>query len=280
MVFLETNATCNLRCKRCDRTKILDDRQQPHMTLEAFKSVIDDLNTLDHFKSLILHNYGEPFLHKDIYDMLLYTRAKAPFINTYVSTNGMLIDTIEKQKIVASTVDQIVFSIDGSSEESYIQYREGGNFQKVFNNMAAVAKLSRQMSSDIDIIWRYLLFKWNDSDEEMRRAVSLSKQTGVKLFWHITSNPPGAQSPKYTMDNRENMQKIEDRVWVEPPFGVLNLKRNNCDEKKWQAINDYALSGYFARYQTRVQNVRCAPEPQTRLRKYISRLSSLLNRRG
>ncbi|KWT91086.1 radical SAM protein [Candidatus Magnetominusculus xianensis] len=292
MVFLETNATCNLRCKRCDRKKILEDRETPHMSLETYKAVIDDLNTLEYFKALILHNYGEPFLHKDIYDMLLYTRANAPFINVYISTNGMLIDTREKQKIVAATVDQIVFSIDGSSEDSYIQYREGGNFQKAFNNMAALADEKRQASSDIDIVWRYLLFKWNDSDEEMQRAIELSEKTGVLLYWHITSNPPGAQSAKYTIDDKINTPKIESRLWLEPPFGVLNLKRNNCNPDKWERIAARGLSDYFARYQTRHQNrlqtisqgasSELSTEKNTQAggfaRKYITMLASFLKR--
>ncbi|MCG6550772.1 MAG: radical SAM protein [Candidatus Magnetominusculus sp. LBB02] len=251
MVFIETNSTCNLRCKRCDRTRILANREKPHMDIETYKTLVDELNTLENFKFLILHNYGEPFLHKAIYDMLLYTRAKAPFINTYVSTNGLLLDTKEKQQIVANTVDQIVFSIDGSSEVSYIQYREGGNFEKAFNNMASLADIKRQAASDIDIIWRYLLFKWNDSDEDMQRAIYLSEKTGVTLCWHITSYPPGAQSAKYTWDDKLNTQRIEDRLWREPPYGVLNVKRNNYDPKKWQSIASLGVSGYFARYKER-----------------------------
>ncbi|MBF0553925.1 MAG: radical SAM protein [Nitrospirae bacterium] len=277
MVFLETNATCNLRCKRCDRKKILEAREMPHMPIEVYKEIINDLNTLENFKSLILHNYGEPFLHKDIYDMLLYTRQSAPFINTYISTNGLLIDSEEKQRIVANTVDQIVFSIDGSSEDSYIQYRQGGNFEKAFYNMSALAAQKRQAVSDIDIIWRYLLFRWNDSDEEMQRAVQLSEEAGVRLFWHITTNPPGDQSAKYTIADTINTPKIQSRLWLEPPFGVLNVKRNDCDPKKWKRIAARSVSDYFARYQS--ANAPQGVQPVNITRKWPRKwLESLLNK--
>ncbi|MBF0567407.1 MAG: radical SAM protein [Nitrospirae bacterium] len=278
MIFLETNATCNLRCKRCDRKKILEAREMPHMPIDLFKEIINDLNTLENFKALILHNYGEPFLHKDIYDMLLYTRHSAPFINTYISTNGLLIDSEEKQRIVANTVDQIVFSIDGSSEASYIQYRQGGNFEKAFNNMAALAAQKRQVASDIDIIWRYLLFRWNDFDEEMQRAVQLSEAAGVRLFWHITTNPPGDQSAKYTVGDTINTPKIQDRLWLEPPFGVLNVKRNDCDPKKWERIAACGVSDYFARYKN--ANAQPGAQAGSIAGKIIAMLGSILNKRG
>ena len=38
--------------------------------------------------------------------------------------------------------------------------------------------------------WRYILFKWNDSDEEMNLARRLATEIGVdRLSWEITDHP-------------------------------------------------------------------------------------------
>ncbi|MBF0458497.1 MAG: radical SAM protein [Nitrospirae bacterium] len=277
MVFLETNSTCNLKCKRCDRERIIKNRERAHMPLEDYKAIINDLNTLEYFKVLTLYNFGEPFMHKDIYDMLLFNRAKAPFINVNISTNGLLLDSKEKQRIVAATVDQIIFSIDGSSEQSYIQYREGGVFEKAYNNMASLANEKRQAASDIDIIWRYLLFRWNDSDEELQRAIELSEKAGVRLYWHITSIPPGAPSLKYTIDDEIYTPKIKGRLWIEHPYGVLNVKRNGYDPRKWERITAQGVSDYFARYKK--GNEAPAAKSVGIARKYFSMLRDRLNKR-
>ena len=46
--------------------------------------------------------------------------------------------------------------------------------------------------------WRYILFKWNDSDEEMNLARQMAVDIGVdRLCWEVTDHPESAYSRRF-----------------------------------------------------------------------------------
>jgi hypothetical protein len=95
-------------------------------------------------------------------------------------------------------IDLIVFSIDGAWEESYRRYRVNGNLQRALANMEAlVHACERAGTADrVQIIWQYILFEWNDSDEELVDARRRAAEIGVPLKWVFT-HTEGA-SKRYT----------------------------------------------------------------------------------
>ena len=75
------------------------------------------------------------------------------------------------RQLARSGIDEVTFSIDGSSQENYVKYRQRGNFDKAIANMRFMLDERAKTGSDLPFVnWRYILFKWNDSDEEMGRA--------------------------------------------------------------------------------------------------------------
>ena len=84
------------------------------------------------------------------------------------------------RRLVHSGIDEVTFSIDGSSQENYVKYRQRGNFDKAIANLRALLDERAKRGSDTPFVnWRYILFKWNDSDEEMNRARRMAKEEGL-----------------------------------------------------------------------------------------------------
>ena len=63
-LIIEPTNTCNLRCSFCFVTEGMS-REEGFMDLALFKKVIDDTPELEH---LCMHNWGEPLLHKEIFE--------------------------------------------------------------------------------------------------------------------------------------------------------------------------------------------------------------------
>ena len=61
--------------------------------------------------------------------------------------------------------------------------------------------------------WRYILFRWNDSDKEMNLARRLADDIGVdRLTWEITDHPEEAFSRRFAPGSPD-YATIQEEVW-------------------------------------------------------------------
>lgn len=120
--------SCNSRCITCDRWQEFEGRST--ITLEREKRFLEELADLGTFS--VAFSGGEPFLRKDIFDLIKY--AKEMRLTTSLNSNGLLINEAIAQKIVDSGLDMIYLSLDGAKPETndYIRGVKGG-FEKTFN---------------------------------------------------------------------------------------------------------------------------------------------------
>jgi hypothetical protein len=67
--------------------------------------------------------------------------------------------------------------------------------------------------------WRYILFKWNDSNEEMDRARRLAAEIGVdRLSWEITDHPENAFSRRF-IPGTPDYEAIKNEIWDNTGLG-------------------------------------------------------------
>lgn len=85
-LIMEPTNTCNLRCTFCYVTEGMA-RPEGFMDLDLFRKVVNDTPDLEH---LCMHNWGEPLLHKQIFEMFDHAhKAGVPWI--VMNTNGTLL---------------------------------------------------------------------------------------------------------------------------------------------------------------------------------------------
>ena len=177
-LYIECTAACNISCfQACcaPETGITRTRQAGMLDWDVFTRVVDEagpsLVRIDFF------NYGEAFLHKRAVEMCEYIKAKFPHIYLYTSTNGLALNEEKARRLVHSGIDEVTFSIDGASQETYARYRQRGKFDLAIANLRAMADEKARSGRDVpQLNWRYILFTWNDSDEEMARARQLAAE--------------------------------------------------------------------------------------------------------
>jgi len=214
-LFIEPTVLCNLDCYKsvCNKASgIFETRSDKMMDLELFKHIVDQ--TGSRLTRLDLFNYGESFVNPQAVDMIEYFKNKYPAPYLYVSTNGMMLDEEKIDRIVAAGIDEITFSVDGADQETYGKYRIGGSFKHVRDLMEYCVKSRNRSGADVPFInWRYIIFNWNDSDEQMDAARKMARETGVdRLTWEITDHPADAKSLRYQLGTPD-CDRIHHEIW-------------------------------------------------------------------
>ena len=188
---LEPISFCNLRCPGCPTTQFSIDPayrtdRGSILPLAVMEDVVAQLPDLE---KLLFYNFGEPFLHKEAIPFLRTVRRTRPNVVVHTSTNGIPLDASMVAALAGEAlVDRIVFSIDGAREESYRTYRVRGRLEQALAALEAlVAARERAGTRDrLEIHWQYILFEWNDGDDEIDEARARARDIGVPLKWVIT----------------------------------------------------------------------------------------------
>jgi len=152
------------------------------LPLPIIQAVIDDL--ADGLERVDLFNYGEPFLYPHLVAALRHIRRSCPKATVNLSTNGIPIAEQTEDAIVAERLlDWIVFSIDGVDPGAYSFYRAGGSLQTAWTNLLRFHQ--KAQDSGVNVVWQYLVFRWNDTDRELERALELAHRHGITLWFEF-----------------------------------------------------------------------------------------------
>jgi radical SAM protein with 4Fe4S-binding SPASM domain len=158
-ISIEPTNLCNLRCPECLTGQKGLTRPAGMTDPELFRKIIDQV--ADHAGYLTFYFQGEPFLHGDFFSMVRYAREKG--IYTVTSTNGHFLDPGNAEKTVASGLDRIIISLDGTDQESYSSYRIGGTFGKVVEGIRALGEARKKASAKKPkIIIQFLVLRTNE----------------------------------------------------------------------------------------------------------------------
>jgi hypothetical protein len=152
--------------------------------------MVDVIDQLPHLELMLYYNMGEPFLHKDTVPFLREARKRLPHLVIATNTNGLVLTPAQIHALgTEALMNKIVFSIDGAHPESYARYRVGGDLPRVLRKLTALVETTRAAgnSGRVQIVWQYILFEWNDSEEEVARAKETARHLGIPIEWVMTS---------------------------------------------------------------------------------------------
>ena len=200
-IFVENTVSCNLRCMSCPRTSLLN-RRQTGMSLEDVEHVARAIGQQG-VQNVWFYNWGEPFLSPTIDQELGILRNLNPGVSIRLSTNGLLVNS-DRKRDAALLANHVMFSIFGSTQESLVRYQRGGNFERSFTNMKELVRYrDLKGCAGARIEWKYVLFRWNDSEDLIRRAIELASQARVDILsFRLTALPGRGISYRYFLSDR------------------------------------------------------------------------------
>lgn len=173
----EPSYRCNLDCQWCHGQQREGSGDVALLSLERFKRMLEGFYSRGIKLSMgNVCGVGEPTLNPRVWDMVRLVKEKMGG-DILLSTNG---NGPYSDDIVSSGLDKIKIAVDAVRQELYQKYRERGSLLKVmkFTRSLADAKMRLGVSTPI-IIWQYILFNFNDSDEDLITLQKMAQDNGV-----------------------------------------------------------------------------------------------------
>jgi hypothetical protein len=204
VLHLEASYLCHLSCPQCipaaDRKTL---RTPPyHLRLELLEGLFQHLNReeLDHIGFILFEGRGDPLLNTQLAKLIECARNYYPNSLIGLTTHGSY---PYMPWIVRSGLNVLRVAIDGATARSYSKYRVGGNFELAMKFLRCLRDDRARTHSSLRVEWKYILFEWNDSPEEMQLAAELAKELQVHLTFVRTHSP--GHSKRFTTD--QDLQK-------------------------------------------------------------------------
>lgn len=171
---IEPTTTCNLGCPECPSGLKSFTRPTGNLEYEFYKKTIDEVG--DNLLYLYFYFQGEPYLHPKFNELVKYAAQKK--IYTVTSTNAHFLTERKAKETVESGLDRILISIDGTTQETYEQYRIGGKLEKVIEGVKNLVKAKQEAgSSTPHIALQFLVVKPNE--HQIDDVMALGKELGV-----------------------------------------------------------------------------------------------------
>lgn len=223
---IEPTTSCNLRCPQCPSGLRSFSRPTGMLQGDLFAKLIDEQKSTLWY--LTLYFQGEPYLNPGFLDMVRY--ASESGIYTATSTNAHYMNPDNAAKTVESGLNKIIISIDGVNQESYEQYRVGGNLQKVLDgtrNLVNARKASKKKTPFI--IWQFIVFQHNE--EELEEIHALAKAYEVDELAIKTAQIYDFAEGSNLLPRTEKYRRYNES---EGGFKIKNKLLNHC-WRMWQS---------------------------------------------
>lgn len=204
-VSLDPIHMCNLSCSWCNASRYLEtDFKGNRMTDEHLMRLITFLAYWG-VRAVCFGGGGEPTLHTKLADALELSNLLN--LENSIATNG----TTFNDKLIETSVKTcrwIGVSIDAGTKETYFLGRKIDLFNKAINNLNKLALKQKQLKTNCDIAFKFLIFKENQ--HEIYQACKLAKELGVNTF-HARPASYAHQGMKDKIDNPYNMELIQEQ---------------------------------------------------------------------
>ncbi len=139
VLYIETTNRCDSLCQTCIRTfRTLEPPKD--LTLAEMVRIVDQIPRLT---LVLLHGIGEPLLNPDLFRMITYLKGRG----STVVFNSDAIGLSEKRRrgLIESGLDELRVSMDAATPETYRAIRGVAMFDRVVENVTALAHLKKKL---------------------------------------------------------------------------------------------------------------------------------------
>lgn len=184
-IHLEINDICNLKCFMCPREALPGAKDTGNMSMDVVKALGPYMSNATHVG---LIGNGEPFIHPQIMDVVEFIVSKGA--TPSIINNGTLIKQHHIDGLVSMGPTLLFFSIDGGTKETFEKIRINAKFEKVVDNLMAVAEKKKSTGAPYPVLG-FIVCLMKENVHELNEIVELAARAGVahvivqKLFPYV-----------------------------------------------------------------------------------------------
>ena len=217
---IEPTNHCNLQCLECPSGLGTLTRPLGLLNLTDFKKLIDEIKDTSFYVQLFFQ--GEPFINKNLPEMIKYAQSKKIYIS--ISTNGHFINEKNVDYVLDNAPDKLIFSVDGLDEESYQKYRVGGTFEQADKGLRYLVSQKKKRGLKKPFIeFQFIVMKQNE--HQMENVERYCKEIGVgKLVFKTMQITSYENALKFLpANNKYRRYSLHDNT-----FTIKNKIQNHC----------------------------------------------------
>ena len=171
---------------------------------------------------------GEPFIHPKFLELV--REAKKQKLYTATSTNAHFLNDKQAKKTVESGLDRLIISIDGTTQESYEQYRVNGKLEKVIEGTKNIIHWKKELNSKTPyVIFQFLVVRHNE--HQIENVKELGKKLGVDEVKFKTAQLYDYKNGNELMPKNEKFSRYKKDT--NGTFSIKNPLDNQC-WRMWQ----------------------------------------------
>lgn len=186
-ISIELTNRCACTCALCPVGQRIYSRRLGNMSWKQFTWLVDQVSS--HARFIGLYNWGDPFLHPRVYDMISYVASKKIYVK--VSSTLRNWDPEQAERLVRTGLDDLKVSLHGASEETYRDYqpshtRTDISFTDALEKVRAIqlAKLRLGLTKP-NITLGFIVTRNNE--HEIDEFLEIARQLGVDYSLEETS---------------------------------------------------------------------------------------------
>ncbi len=244
---IDPSSACQLSCPYCALGDKSLQRVRRTMSQEHHAGLIDALG--DSLFLIHYFNTGEPLLNKNFTKLVRQTQGKE--IYSVLSTNlSVPLNDQAIEDLLTCGLGIITVSLDGTFPDTYTQYRRGGDFGLVIDNLQRLVQTKQRLNLEYPLIeWRFLLFKHNEHQIRDARLIAAAwgvdllelypgvvppdaappnpeQHTGLDLLGHATSGPAIDRG----LERCDTpFRRVAGNTLLGTPRGALGPRYQKCD---------------------------------------------------
>ena len=226
-ISLEPTTACNLRCPECPSGLRSFTRETGNLKQDFFSKTLEQMHK--DLLYLIFYFQGEPYINPDFLEMV--KKASDKKIYTITSTNGHFLNDTNARKTIESGLDRLIISVDGTTQDTYENYRKEGKLETVLQGARNVVKWKKKLKSQTPhIIFQFLVVKPNE--HQIPEIYELAKEIGIdevklktaQVYEYENGNPLIPDIDQYSRYKKE----------ADGTYSLKNKLSNDC-WKLWHA---------------------------------------------
>jgi radical SAM protein with 4Fe4S-binding SPASM domain len=207
IVQIESTNLCNAKCVFCPRDEM--HRRQGVMAMDLYKKIVDECAALG-ITHVRVHNYGEPFLDRQLVEKVRYAKDRG-IAEVGMISNGSLITEEIAAGMIEAGLDAINISVDAAGKEIFERTRVNLDYETVIGNIRTLARLRDELGRRRPKLILSFVRQDNSADEQ----AFIAEWTKVADKIHITDLHNWAG----TLHGRSDVQFPCYRLWL--TFTVL-----------------------------------------------------------
>lgn len=220
-IAIEPTTACNLGCPECPSGLKQFTRATGNLKEEFFAKVINEVAKETMY--LTFYFQGEPYINPKFLDMVALANRKKVYTTT--STNAHFLTEENAKKTIESGLDRLIISIDGTTQETYENYRVYGKLDKVIEGTKNIVKWKKQLKSKTPhVIFQFLVVKPNE--HQIEEVYQLANELGVdevklktaQVYDYKNGNPLIPDNEKYSRYKKQR----------DGTYELKNSLENNC----------------------------------------------------